>query len=71
METKDCDALLKVLQAFLSMPPHSADDLADLFDLLSQLEPQAKREFWAWLGNTAPNIRRWLMAKGGGSRRAA
>jgi hypothetical protein len=70
METKDCEALLEVIQAFLTML-HDDDDLADLFDLLGRLEPQDKREFWTWLGDTAPNIRRWLMAKGGGSRRAA
>ncbi len=70
METKDCVALLGVLQAFLTMP-HDEDDLADLFDLLGRLKPEDKRHFWTWLGDTAPNIRRWLMAKGGGSRRAA
>ena len=71
MTNQDCKALYSVLQTFLAMPPHSADDLADLFDLLGQLEPQGKRQFWAWLGDNAPNIRRWLMAKAGGSRRAA
>jgi hypothetical protein len=71
MEIKDCEALLRVLQTFLSMPPHSADDMADLFDLLGRLSQAEKQTFWTWLGNTAPNIRRWLIAKGSGSRRAA
>ena len=71
MATKDCEALLSVIQAFLSMPPYSDRDLADLFDLLGQLEPEDKRFFWGWLGDNAPNVRRWLMATGGSYRRAA
>jgi hypothetical protein len=70
MAIKECNALLSVIKRFLAMPAHDADDLADLFDLLGRLEPEAKREFWTWLGDTAPNIRRWLMAKGE-ARRAA
>jgi len=70
MTTEDCKSLLGIIQAFLAMP-HDDDDLADLFDLLGRLESGDKRQFWGWLGETAPNIRRWLMAKAGGSRRAA
>jgi len=71
MTTSDCQALLEVIQAFLSMPPHSDRDLADIFDLLGQLDPGQKQAFWAWLGENAPNVRKWLMAKGGSYRRAA
>ncbi len=71
MATEDCEALLSVINMFLAMTPHSDRDLADLFDLLGQLEPGHKRDFWGWLGETAPNIRRWLMATGGSYRRAA
>ncbi len=71
MTTSDCEALLSTLNMFLSMAPHSDRDLADLFDLLGQLEPGHKRDFWAWLGENAPNVRKWLMAQGGSLRRAA
>jgi hypothetical protein len=71
MTNQDCKALYAVLQTFLAMPPHRPDDLADLFDLLGRLSQAEKQTFWAWLGDNAPNIKRWMMAKGGGSRRAA
>ncbi len=71
MEARDCKALLGVIQSYIRMAPHSDRDLADLFDLLGQLEPGDKRFFWGWLGETAPNVRKWLMAKGGSYRRAA
>ncbi|XGB43212.1 MAG: hypothetical protein LVS60_05400 [Nodosilinea sp. LVE1205-7] len=71
MEARDCRALLGVIQAFIRMAPHSDQDLADLMDLLGQLEQGQKRDFWAWLGENAPNVKKWLMAKGGSYRRAA
>ena len=73
MTTKDCEALLKVINRFLSMAPHGDRDLADIFDLLGRLDPDDKQVFWVWVGKNAPNVRRWLMAKGGGGsyRRAA
>ena len=71
MTTNDCQALLEVIQGFIRMAPHSDRDLADLFDLLGQLEPGDKRFFWGWLGDNAPNIKKWLMATGGSYRRAA
>jgi len=71
MKISDCQALLEVIQAFIRMAPHSDRDLADLMDLLGQLEQGQKVAFWAWLGENAPNVRRWLMAKGGSYRRAA
>ena len=71
MTTEDCEELLSVLNTFLSIAPHSDRDMADLFDLLGQLEPGDKQAFWGWLGETAPNIKKWLMAKGGSYRRAA
>lgn len=71
MQDRDCKALLGVIQAFTRMAPHSDRDLADLFDSLGQLEPGHKRDFWAWLGENAPNVRKWLMAQGGSLRRAA
>lgn len=71
MTDKECRDLQGVVKAFIRMVPHSDRDLADLFDLLGQLEPGDKRFFWGWLGDNAPNIKRWLMAKGGSYRRAA
>ena len=71
MTTEDCEALLSVLNTFLAMAPHSDRDLADLFDLLGRLEQGQKAAFWAWLGENAPNVRKWLMATGGSYRRAA
>ncbi|MFM7529792.1 MAG: hypothetical protein ACKO63_15135 [Nodosilinea sp.] len=73
MKISDCEALLSVINRFLSIAPHSDRDLADLFDLLGQLEQGQKQAFWAWLGANAPNVKKWLMAKGGGGgyRRAA
>jgi hypothetical protein len=70
MAEADCWALLKVVQAFLRSRPHSTADLADLFDLLGRLTIEEKGAFWAWLRSNAPNVRKWLMAKGG-NRRAA
>ena len=71
MTSDDCVAFHGVLLAFLRLRPHSPEDLADIFDLLGQLTPSEKREFWQWLSKTAPNIKRWLMAKGAEYRRAA
>ena len=75
MQDRDCKALLGVIQAFARMAPHQSDrDLADLFDLLGQLEQGQKQAFWGWLGETAPNVRKWLMVAGGSyrsNRRAA
>jgi hypothetical protein len=65
MTDRDCVALLAVIQAFLGWrSQHQPQDLADLFDLLGRLETSEKRIFWAWLATNAPNVRRWLMAKG-------
>jgi len=71
MEARECKALLGVIQAFIRMAPYSDRDLADLFDLLGRLDPGDKRFFWGWLGDNAPNIKKWLMATGGSYRRAA
>ena len=69
MKISDCEALLSVINRFLSIAPHSDRDLADLFDLLGQLEQRQKQAFWAWLGANAPNVKKWLMAKGGGHKK--
>jgi hypothetical protein len=72
MADADFQKLLGVVQTFLSwrgqVQPH---DLADLFSLLGRLDQDEKQAFWAWLGVNAPNVRKWLMAKGSESRRAA
>ena len=71
MAETDCQALLAVIQAFLRSRPHRQTDLADLFDLLRTMELAEKRLFWTWLGEQAPNIKKWLMAKGAEHRRVA
>jgi len=70
MAEENCQALLNVIQAFLRSRPHTPADLADLFDLLGAMDISEKRAFWTWLGQQAPNIKKWLMAKGD-QRRAA
>lgn len=72
MADRECQALLAVVQTFLSWrSQHQPQDLADLFGLLGRLDQDEKWAFWAWLGTNAPNVRKWLMAKGSETRRAA
>jgi hypothetical protein len=72
MPDSECKKLLALVQKFLSWrSQHQPQDLADLFALLGRLDPQEKQAFWAWLGVNAPNVRKWLMAKGFETRRAA
>ena len=72
MVEADCQKLLGVVQQFLSWRGQfRPQDLADLFDLLGRLDPEEKQAFWRWLGANAPNVRKWLMAKGSETRRVA
>lgn len=71
MTANECRQLLGVIRTFIQMAPHQHRDMADLFDLLSQLEQGQKQAFWAWMGDNAPNLKRWLIAKGDTHRRAA
>lgn len=72
MTDSECKKLLAIVQAFLSWrSQHQPQDLADMFSLLGGLDSIEKQAFWAWLGVNAPYVRKWLMAKGSGSRRVA
>ena len=71
MAETDCQALLEVIQAFLRSRPHRQMDLDELFEMLGAMELAEKQAFWTWLGEQAPNIKKWLMAKGAKHRRAA
>jgi len=72
MSPSDCEKILGVVQQFLSWRGQGQpEDLADLFGLLGRLDRAEKQAFWAWLGVNAPNVRKWLMAKGSETRRAA
>jgi hypothetical protein len=72
MADGECKKLLALVQQFLIWrSQHQSQDLADLFDLLGRLDPEEKQAFWAWLGVNAPNVQKWLMAKGSETRRAA
>lgn len=72
MAEPECKQLLAVVQTFLGWrSQHQSQDLVDLFALLGCLDLEEKRTFWAWLGSNAPSVRKWLMAKGSETRRAA
>ena len=72
MAPSDSEKILGVVQQFLSWRGRvQPQDLADLFALLGRLDLEEKQAFWAWLGVNAPNVRKWLMAKGSETRRAA
>ncbi len=72
MAPRDCEKLLAVVRTFLGWRRQvQPEDLADLFGLLGRLDRAEKQAFWAWLGVNAPNVRKWLMAKGSETRRAA
>jgi hypothetical protein len=72
MSPSDSEKILGVVQQFLSWRGQvQPQDLADLFALLGRLDLEEKQAFWAWLGANAPNVRKWLMAKGSETRRAA
>ena len=71
MAEADCQALLAVIQAFLRSRPHRQIDLDELFEMLGAMELAEKQAFWTWLGEQAPNIKKWLIAKGAEHRRVA
>ena len=72
MAESECKKLLALVQQFLTWRGQvQPQDLADLFALLGRLDLEEKQAFWAWLGVNAPNVRKWLMAKGSETRRAA
>lgn len=63
MKTEDCQDLLSIVLSFITLfntQPTGDDDIPDLFDLLSYLEPEEKRTFWDYMGTHALNTRKWL-----------
>jgi hypothetical protein len=48
-------------------PPGAADDI---FEMLGRLDVTDKQQFWGWLSQHDPNLKRWLIQQGS-TRRAA